>query len=871
MDVSSGTQLGPYSVLSRIGAGGMGEVWKARDTRLDRSVAIKVLPAEFAENAQLRSRFEREAKAISQLNHPNICTLHDVGIDNDRSYLVMELLDGETLADRLARGPLPFSEVVRYGAQIASALDRAHRAGIVHRDLKPGNVMITRSGAKLLDFGLAKTTEVELEPDGATQQKPLTREGTILGTFQYMSPEQLEGADVDFRSDIFALGALLYEMATGHRAFEGKTKTSLIAAIVGGQPKPIAQLQPVSPAAFEHLVLKCLEKDPDERWQSAHDIASELTWIGSAQASVAATRPANRFVLPLLVLALIAATVTTLLYVRERSRPATAVSFDIQALPGYTLGHPQISPDGHLAVFLSRKIGGSDDVTIWARKIDEAQPRRLTETMFPNGARVFFFSPDGTQLAFFADNSLQKIDVTGGKPEVIARNIGYGVGGTWNEDGVILFNPRFSEPLYRIQAQGGEPVRVTSLDRKRGETMHGWPHFLADGEHFVFLVYRNGSLPNEIFAASLDGGPKKYLLTVDSIVGVGAGDLFFVRDGALYAQKLNERTLALEGDALKLADDVLYDSESSTSGASVARDGTVLFLPSSNALTPREIGWYDISGKLLEMLMDEQARVDTARVSFDETKIALARFDSRKGANDIWVHDVSRGVRSRVTSGRSNHRSAVFDPKGERLYFSSDRLGIFDIFSQHEDGTSPAELVWRSGEDKSVLDISPDGKYLLITIETATRRDDIWLFPLDRSEKPRALISTEAPDGPALFSPDGKWITYASLISGRSEAYVKPLNGGRAVQVSIDGGRGPEFSADGKKIFFGADRKIWMATLFDATGQLRPGKPVALFDLTGSWFATSRRDDRFLMGVPTRRGEAREVARYLAGWKGQRR
>src|SRR5438270_1166313 len=429
MQVTSGSRLGPYEIVAPIGAGGMGEVYKARDTRLDRSVAVKILPAEFADNAQLKIRFEREAKTISQLTHPNICTLYDIGNEGGAEYLVMELLDGETLADRLVRGPLPMRDVLRYGREIAAALDRAHRAGVVHRDLKPGNVMITKSGAKLLDFGLAKGGSIEISPDGATQQKALTQEGTILGTFQYMAPEQLEGIEADARTDIFALGAVLYEMATGRRAFDGKTKTSLIAAIVGGEPKPIRDLQPLTPAAFEHVIAKCLAKDPDQRWQSASDVASELEWIGGAtstegSAAHTARRDGRRLgmIAPaVLALMLIGAAVGSWRFFRRPVAEVPMVMSLTMPIHGVDLfGHAAFSPDGSAVALIAESSSGAagskSTRTLWIRQLDRAEPRELPGT---DGALHPFWSPDGKSVGFFAQGKLKRIALAGGPPQVI--------------------------------------------------------------------------------------------------------------------------------------------------------------------------------------------------------------------------------------------------------------------------------------------------------------------------------------------------------------------------------------------------------------------------------------------------------------------
>ena len=491
MPVAAGSRLGPYEIVAPIGAGGMGEVYKARDTRLDRSVAIKVLPSAFANNAQLKSRFEREAKTISQLTHPHICTLYDVGNEGGIEYLVMELLDGDTLADRVARGPLPMRDVLRYGREIAAALDRAHRAGVVHRDLKPGNVMITKSGAKLLDFGLAKGGSIEISPDGATQQKSLTQEGTILGTFQYMAPEQLEGIEADARTDIFALGAVLYEMATGRRAFDGKTKTSLIAAIVGGEPKPIRDLQPLTPAAFEHVVAKCLAKDSDQRWQSASDVASELEWIGGISSveqctSEVTRRKGRRRAAMSDFTSLPVGKRRQLLLRRRPADPPMMLSITLPQHGTFDqFGQAVLSPDGNSFVFLANTVGptfsAKSPPSLWIRQLDRAEPRPLPSTQ---GAAEPFWSPDGKSVGFFADGKLKRIAVAGGPPQIIC-DAPTAWGASWNRDGVIIFCSRYDGPLFRVDANGGAPRQLTRLTP--GEEAHRWPFFLPDGEHFIFL------------------------------------------------------------------------------------------------------------------------------------------------------------------------------------------------------------------------------------------------------------------------------------------------------------------------------------------------------------------------------------------------
>src|SRR5438874_1533594 len=527
--LSAGARLGPYEVLGPIGSGGMGEVWRGRDTRLDRSVAIKILPAELAGNAQLRMRFEREARAISQLSHPHICTLFDVGQQDGRDFLVMELLDGESLAQRLTRGPLTMPEVLRYGMQIADALDKAHRHGIVHRDLKPGNVMLTKSGAKLLDFGLATGSAAASVPvstavaEKPTEYKPLTEEGTIVGTFQYMAPEQLEGIDADARTDIFALGCVLYEMATGRRAFDGKTRTSLIAAIVGNEPVPMSQLQPLTPPAFEHVVAKCLAKDREDRWQSAHDIAEELKWIGTAGSQVGVAAPvamrrrmrARGVAIVAVVASLLAIALGYVAWkrgsvqprlIRASIMPPPGTDFELTRIDAASL---TLSPDGTRITFEANTKAG--DAMIWVRSLAAADATPVAGT---EKGHVPFWSPDGKSIGFFAEGKLKRVEISGGAPITLA-DAPDGRGGAWNGEGVIIFEPDWRSPLYRVPANGGAATPLTKLDESRSETTHRWPSFLPDGRHFLFLAgsHRVGlnSELNAIYVGSLDS-PRRTLL-----------------------------------------------------------------------------------------------------------------------------------------------------------------------------------------------------------------------------------------------------------------------------------------------------------------------------------------------------------------------
>jgi Tol biopolymer transport system component/predicted Ser/Thr protein kinase len=842
MHVTAGTRLGPYEISSRLGAGGMGEVWRARDTRLDRSVAIKILPAELAQHAQLRLRFEREARAISQLNHPNICTLYDVG-DN---YLVMELLEGETLADRIDRGALPLPEVLKYGVEIAEALGRAHRAGIVHRDLKPGNVMITKSGAKLLDFGLARN-EVQspaIDLEGATQQKSLTEEGTILGTFQYMAPEQLEAQPADARTDLFAFGCVMYEMLTGRRAFAGKTRTSLIAAIVSGQPQPLSAVQPLTPPALEHVIQKCLEKDPEERWQSAHDVAEELRWIARESERGDAVRRKERKA-PWAVVAIVSliALAASALYVRERFRPPDPVAFTITPPQGHSLLYGAISPDGTTMAFVTADTATSRTQVLWLRAVGELEPRRrLAGDIWKP-----FWSPDGKWIAYFSPEGLKRIAVSGGEPEKLTGDVSYGVGAAWSEDGTILFAKQFSEGLFRVPASGGEPVAVTKLDAKRRETLHGWPQFLPDGRHFLFIVHTIGSQQNEIHAGSFDG-THHMLLRADSLVGYAHGSLIFTRDGAMYAQAFDEDDLGLEGEPRRIAENVTFSEDSAHSYASVSRDGALFYSPMPSMRITS--AWHDRGGRVVAPAIDGE-NITGWRLYRDASKLVMLKFDPKKGANDVYTYDIARAVATRVTGGPSHHGSIEWSAAGDRVYFSSDRDGMYDLYSQVEDGTAPAQPLWQSGVDKHVLDVSPDGRHLLASAYTPALRTDIWLVPTNPAEgKPRVLISSEASESEAQFSPDGRWIVYSADRSGRTETYVRRFPEGRSVQVSTSGGRAPQWTHDGKEVVYWSEANDVTATPIAIEGDVaRPGAAKVLFraDVTIAGTLLSPTDDRILV------------------------
>jgi serine/threonine protein kinase len=786
MTIGPGTRLGPYEIIAPIGAGGMGEVWKGRDTRLDRDVAIKILPPGFADNDQFRARFDREAKTISSLNHPNICTLFDVGHEEKIHFLVMELIDGESLADRLTKGPLPLDQVIRYGAQVAEALDRAHKQGVVHRDLKPGNVMLTKTGAKLLDFGLARSAAeapVQGLTEMPTQARPLTAEGTILGTFQYMAPEQLEGLEADSRTDIFALGALLYEMATGQRAFKGDSKTSLIAAIVSAHPPPISTVTPLSPPALEHVIRKCLEKDPEDRWQSAHDIASELRWISEAGSQIGVPVQVTSRRKSMARLGWVAASIFCLTTIaalwwigtlaapplretqpiRSNVLPPDGMSFSTS---GQNIGSLAVSPDGTRIVFGAGDSKGR--TTLHVRPVGSlvAQPLAGTE-----GGTYPFWSPDGKQIGFFASNKLLKIDVGGGAAFTICEAPD-GRGGTWNTDGVIVFAAATQTGLSRVAAAGGQPVSLTEIDPATQETTHRYPYFLPDGNHFVYFAGSHNlgikDAVHGVYMSSLDD-PKsrRRMVTARTNAQYAQGTLLFLRDQFLMAQRVDPGTLDLVGDPFPVGESIQYDANYFAGVFSVSQNGILAYRTGVSAL--RSLVHVDENGELIKEI-DSEAAYDRIRVSPDGRRVAVTLLDTTSGNEDIWVFDMERGTRTRLTFGEGPERSPVWSPDGTRVAYQSGATGNGDIYVRSASGSGEEELLYTSPASDTAEDWSRDGKYLAFN-KVESNKTDLWILNVESGEA-EPLITGDFEEGWGYFSPDGKWLAYLSNESGPWQAYA---------------------------------------------------------------------------------------------------
>ena len=624
MTLSPGTKLGPYEIQTLLGAGGMGEVYRARDTRLDRTVAIKILPQDLSENSTLRQRFEREAKVVSSLNHPHICALHDVGNQDGVMFLVMEYVDGEVLAKRLERGPLPVELVLRYGTQIADALDKAHRGGVVHRDLKPGNIMLTASGAKLLDFGLAKATSPLIAGGTLTSTTisttPVTGQGTILGTFQYMSPEQIEGKEVDARSDIFSFGSVLYEMVTGRRAFPGTSLMSVASAILEKDPDSISTLQPLTPPALDRVIRQCLAKIPDDRWQTARDLMSELKWIANGgaqvglQAKSAARTNYNR--IGWILAAVLLLTVLALSTVFRQHVPTSPPIVRFQVTPPegsyFNVGaHMNVSPDGRHLAFVAPDSTGKD--VLWVRSFDSLRARALDGT---DGARFPFWSPDSRWIGFFANSNLKKIDITGGPPIFISNAIA-GNGGTWNREDVIVFGSGATHLLYRVSAAGGQVIPLYNEKEAVARGRRG-AYFLSDGNHYLYDASQTENGP-AVYVASLGSDTGKLLVQGGTSPVYQQGRLLYLLGATLIAQPFDEKRLEVVGAASALAEQVQTFSASQT--------GAVLAYWAGAQNMPQLI-WVDRRGNQVGRLGDPVIQINT-RISPDGTKVA-AKFTSSK-------------------------------------------------------------------------------------------------------------------------------------------------------------------------------------------------------------------------------------------------
>jgi Tol biopolymer transport system component len=880
MTIDAGTRLGPYEVVSRIGAGGMGEVFKARDTRLERSVAIKILPREFSHNAQLRVRFEREAKAISQLTHPNICTLHDVGTENGVSYLVMELLEGESLADRLTRGPMPMPEVIRVGAQIADALANAHRRGVIHRDLKPGNIMLTRAGAKLLDFGLAKMGAAVTMSGGSvavgeTEHKPLTEQGTILGTFQYMSPEQLEGDEADPRTDIFALGAVLYEMATGQRAFQGKNKTSLIAAIVSGEPRSLRDLQPLTPPAFEHVVERCLAKDRDERWQSAQDVAEELRWISNAGSAAGVAAPVihrrqSRERLAWALVAVLALLAAAAGWRATRPAPPRLIQrTTIPLAPGHELneGNPAIaiSPDGTRVVYRAQGSGNE----LYARPLSSPTWKALGTG---NGATNPVFSPDGKWIGFFRTGQLHKIPADGGSAVALAA-VANPRGATWSEDDVLYYAPGPSSGIWRVPASGGDAKEITRPDRKKGENSHRWPHALPGGKHLLMTI-RTSAISSfddaRIAVLSLADGTWRTVLEGATFARyVPTGHLIFVRGTALYALPFDLKKLQTTGTPVQVIENVWAFSDMGSSQYAFSSRGSLIYVggggaPSAPSNRGSTIAAFDAAG--VKELGKSPRFLFSPRISPNGRFIA-ARVSAAN--DDVAIFDVARKTFTRLTFEEGDEWQPVWSADGRFVYYAwSQDDADHRLVVRAADGSGEPRVLVRDQVPIVPTSASPDGAWIACDVFSSTQGNSDIAAISTKDGSRQVIVKTPFHEFGAQFSPDGKWLAYTSIESGRREVYVRSVQpGGGRWQVSVDGGRDARWTAGGKAIIYNFQRGVFRVSVDSAGDSLVIGTPVRIFEAPRLTDAFDVAPDGTFIGVLESEGTrgATEL-QYVENW-----
>jgi Tol biopolymer transport system component/predicted Ser/Thr protein kinase len=852
MPLRSGEKLGPYEIVDAAGAGGMGEVYRARDTRLDRTVAIKILPSHLSTDPAMRQRLEREAKAVATLSHPNICTLFDVGHQSGVDFLVMEYLEGETLDKRLEKGPLPLDELLKVAVQVADALERSHKQGIVHRDLKPANVMLTKGGAKLMDFGLAKGSESAPLATALTEMtadaKKLTAEGTIVGTFQYMSPEQLEGHEADVRTDIFAFGEVLYEMATGKPAFSGRTKASLIASILSADPKPLSELAPMTPPALDRVVRTCLAKDPDERFQTAHDLKLQLQWImeGGTQLGIPAPvahRRKNRERLAWasgVILALLVAA-GFLAYMRSRPRelyqflvmPPEKTAFNFRGLAG----PPAVSPDGKQVAFVATTVGQIGNRSLWLRNLDSVDARPLNGT---EGAIYPFWSPDGRFLGFFSNGKLKKIEVATGVVLNIC-DVPEGRGGAWNEQGVIIFGQRDGALLRTTATGGGEPQKVTELVRTVTQTSHRFPYFMPDGEHFIYVAQ---APETHAFFTSLSDPSKSIRLDeVTSNVAFVDGKLLYTRESTLLAQPFDTVKGTFSGEPVPIAEQVQVDPQFNFAVFSSSKNGVLAF----------QSGAVDVGTKLIsvdrkgaETLLDTEPSMIGALALAPSGRLAMSIREPGGTHTNVWNFDPATKQKSRFT----------FDDQSCCPYFSPDGSKLLYASSAAAAGGSRATTVRVKpasglGSDQVLLDTpdevypngwSPDGKYVLLEKHSVTPqvRWELWALPTSGGQKPFLLLKTDADARGPSVSPDGKWLSFDGRDSGRYEAYVVPFRPDPndatpkgKWQISNGGALQTTWSKNGKELFFSnSSYTTLFAAEIDAKGDnFTASTPKPLFDL----------------------------------------
>ena len=872
--LTRGMRLGVFDVESFVGAGGMGEVYRARDTRLDRYVAIKVLSPDAATDPRSRVRFAYEARAIARLSHPRICALHEMGHHDGVDFLVMEYLDGETLLARLRRGPLPLAEAVRTAVEIGEALAAAHAQGIVHRDLKPGNVMLTKGGAKLLDFGLARLrtpaglSATPADASTGTQTLP----GLVVGTLRYMAPEQLEAKEVDSRADIFAFGAVLYEVITGRKAFEETSQARLIAAILSSEPPALSLLRPLTPPALERLIRTCLAKDRDHRWTSIHDVLLQLDGISQDGSAVTvpgeAMRKSRRDPLAWTVAA-IAVLTAVVLWGWTLRRPIPAVRTHVLSVlppPGASFATdeaPAISPDGRRLVFVGHDATGKQ--LLYTRAFDvatAAEPLASTD-----GASLPFWSPNSQSVGFFAQGRLKRVDVETKQIQTLA-DAGGARGGSWSQDDVILFVPRPATGVYRVSAAGG-PTTPVKIDAEAA----WFPSFLPDGRHFLFFFPAPSQPENAgVFVASLDSSTATRLVTARSrAVHATPGYLLFWREGALLAQAFDAGSLEVRGNPVSVANGVGLNSITNQGLFSASHTGTLAFF--AGAAGQSELVWIDRAGRRIGEA-GPSGIFNSLSLSPDARSVVYDQAEPRNRTLDLWLLDFARGVPSRLTFHPSHDMFPLWSPDGTRIAFSSLREPPVQLYELNANGAGTEQLLLKTNFPKSASGWSSDGRLLFYDTMHPQTSGDIWVLPLVGKREPYPVVRTAADEHYGTPSPDGRWLAYVSNETGAYEVYVEefPATGFRR-QISTLGGFEPHWRPDGKELFYRAPNQTLMAvSVKSKLTTLEFSPPKTLFATRIQWteiqavahhYAAAPDGQRFLMISATDEAQASPITVVL--------
>jgi serine/threonine protein kinase len=841
--LATGTRLGPYEVLSAIGAGGMGEVYRARDTRLNRDVALKVLPEIFSRDVQRMARFEREAKLLASLNHPNIAAIYGLEESGSTRALVMELVEGPTLAERIRSGSIPLDEALPIARQVADAVEYAHDNSVIHRDLKPANIKVKADGTvKVLDFGLAKAmSDDPAEGDmsnSPTLSMAATMQGVILGTAAYMSPEQAKGKSVDRRTDVWAFGAVLYELLTGKPAFPGEDITEVLASVVKSEPDWDA-LPTCTPSAIRTLLRRCLDKNLRHRLPHIADaritIEDVLSGVGPVAAVIAGpdkSRERLPWVAAALLLISTAALAVWVVVLRRQSVELQAIEFSVHP-PGDGLFYAAanvvtVSPDGSKLALIASD-SPSKPLQLWIRSLDSEVAQPLSGTENPSQP---FWSPDSRFVAFYADGKLKKVAVTGGPVQTLTDTGGIRHG-TWSREDVILYAPGDVTPavIYRVSAAGGEATPVTELDASREEITHSWPYFLPDGDHFLYLAVAADSESDAVFVGSLSSAERKLLLNASSnVVYVPAGYLVFNREGTLMAQPFDASHLEMKGEAVPIAEDVQFNAANGRTAFTASENGVLAYRAGASAART-QLAWFDRSGKQISVLGDPAGYADV-ELSPDEKRVSVSVLDPGRGTRDIWIYDVARGLRTRFTFDTANELGSAWSPDNSRLVFTSARNGAHDdLYQKASNGSGTEEAVLEDNLTKLYLSWSPDGGSILYGTSTGTPQtgNDLWVLPLSGDRKPVPFLQTQFWERLGQFSPDGRWVAYASNESGRFEIYVAPFPGpGGKWQVSVAGGQQPRWRGDGSEVFYLAPGGTLMAAKASSqresfqVGEVRP-------------------------------------------------